>query len=171
MKSAFTSILSRTTLCAVAFLCVTSSFTDAQAAPGWLFFKSTGRIGSISGTITWPKAGNTNASRTGAAYLAKVTPSSSPNTLGTTSLNRFIRPVPTFEPGQVVSRGTNWTQTYTIQKVPANQTVAVLIDPMDLKGIGPSSNFQRTASPEWATCTVGAPAATRFDYKMQPAIQ
>lgn len=76
-----------------------------------------------------------------------------------------------FKPGQVVSRGTNWTQTYTIQSVPANQTVAVLIDPSTLKGIGPSSNFQRTSSPEWATCTVGAPAVTRFDYKMQPAVK
>lgn len=78
MKSAFTSRLSRTALCSVAFLGVTGTITHAQADPKWLFFKPSGRIGSISGSITWPKAGNTNASQTGTAYLAKVTPSTSP---------------------------------------------------------------------------------------------
>ncbi len=170
MKSPFTSLLARAALCAVAIICVTGNSAYAQAAPKPLFVKQIGRIGSISGTITWPKAGNTDVSRTGTAYLAKVTPSTSPNTFGTTTLNPIRRPAPQFKSGPVVSRGTDWTQTYVVENVPANQSVAVLIDPINLKGIGPSSNFQRTTGPEWATCTVGAPAVTRFDFEMRPAL-
>lgn len=165
MKSTFSSILSGAARCVLACLCFASTVAPTNAKPP--FVKSTGRIGSISGTITWPKAGNSDASRTGIAYLAKVTPSTSPNTFGTTSLSRIVRPAPVFKPGPVVARGAYWTQSYTLQKVPANQAIAVLINPADLKGIGPTSSFQRTSDPQWATCTVGTPLVTRFDFKMR----
>ena len=142
--------------------------TCVQAAPRSTAGAPIGRIGSISGTITWPKAGNNGGGHTVTAYIAKLKPSTSPGTFGSTQYTA-IKPAPAAELSAVVSKGGKWVQSYTLRNVSVGVPIAVFVDAKSING-SPSSGFIRTGNPQWANCTLEAAAVTRFDFVPETAI-